>query len=162
VILLDAIPRWQIIIRHIHGSFPQKNTEKRPAFSAQDKDNIKWFWNSYLKEKALKLAGVFLLVISQGLVYQQFLSLTDQSLRVIFEDGALTDLIWICAMVFGVFFYRGLTSFFVPRFSSLIATSAVMKMRNDLIDHLMTLDLAYFERTTPGCGAYRTDQRVNT
>lgn len=132
------------------GLFRTSNTEKHPTVSAQDKDNIKWFWQRYLKENVLKLLGVLLIVVSQGVVYQQFLSLTDRSLRIIFENGTLTDLMWICVMVFGVFFYRGITSFLVPRFSALIATRAVMKMRDDLITHLMTLDLAFFERTSAG------------
>lgn len=132
------------------GLFRKSNTEKPPKISAQDKENIGWFWRTYLKENVLKLLGVLLIVVSQGVVYQQFLSLTDQSLRIIFENGTLTDLMWICAMVFGVFFYRGITSFLVPRFSALIASRAVMKMRDDLITHLMTLDLAFFERTSAG------------
>lgn len=132
------------------GLFRKKNKEKYPAFSVADRDNLRWFWNNYLKEKTPKLLVVFLMVISQGFVYQQFLSLTDKSLRIIFADGKLSDLIWICAMVFGVFTFRGIMSFLVPRLSALIASSAVMNMRNDLIDHLMTLDLAFFDKTTPG------------
>ena len=62
-------------------------------FTPKDRRNLRWFWDGYLKEKSLKLTGVLLLVVSQGLVYQQFLSLTDQSLRIIFERGALSDLV---------------------------------------------------------------------
>lgn len=135
--------------RHM-GWFRKSDTEKQPTFSPQDRANIRWFWDNYLKEKAPALFGVLLLVISQGFVYQQFLSLTDRSLRIIFQNGELSDLIWVCAMVFAVFMFRGAMSFLVPRLSALISSSAVMKMRHDLINHLMTLDLAFFDRTTPG------------
>ncbi|MEM6307802.1 MAG: ABC transporter transmembrane domain-containing protein, partial [Pseudomonadota bacterium] len=131
--------------------FKRKSKPARPAyFSPVDRDNLRWFWTHYFKEKTPRLIVVFLLVIGQGAIYQQFLSLTDQSLRVIFENGAMRDLIYLCIMVFLVFVFRGIMSFLVPRLSGLIAMDAIKRLRQDLIAHVMTLDLAFFERTTPG------------
>lgn len=90
------------------------------------------------------------MIIVQGIVYQQFLSLTETGLRIIFENGSMHDLVWICAVVFGLFAVRALMSFLVPRLSVWLASSAVLEHRHDLIAHIMTLDLAYFERTPPG------------
>ena len=52
-------------------------------------------------------------------------------------------------------------SYLVPRVSVWIASDAVEKMRNDLIDHMMTLDLAYFERTAPGDMILRLVQQAD-
>lgn len=90
------------------------------------------------------------MIIIQGFVYQQFLSLTETGLRVIFESGSARELIWICAVVFVLFVTRALMSYLVPRLSIWLASSAVLELRHDLIAHMMTLDLAYFERTPPG------------
>ena len=120
------------------------------AFTANDRNSLHWFWQNWLKERRWALAGLALLVISQGAMYQQFLALTDRSLRVIFENGSVHDLIWICAMVFTVFAYRGLLAFFVPRISALIATKAVLALRQDLIAQMISLDLNYFDRTPSG------------
>lgn len=122
----------------------------RALFSTIDRENIRWFWDGYLKSKAPWLGAVFAMIIAQGFVYQQFLALTEDGLRVIFEDGSLGDLVRVCLMVFGVFAFRGVMSYLVPRVSVWIASDAVQKMRNDLIAHMMTLDLAFFERTSPG------------
>ena len=130
--------------------FGKEKKQKRPLFSANDKDNIRWFWNSYLKEKSPWLLVVMGMILIQGLVYQQFLALTEDGLRVIFEDGALTDLIQVCLIVFALFATRGLMSYLVPRLSIWLASDAVLKMRTDLISHLMLLDLEYFERTKSG------------
>ena len=124
--------------------------EKRPLFSELDRANIAWFWNNYLKSKAPWLFLVLGMITIQGLVYQQFLALTENGLRVIFEDGALADLVRVCAVVFGLFATRALMSYLIPRLSVWLASDAVMKLRRDLIDHLMTLDLAFFERTHSG------------
>lgn len=123
---------------------------KRPMFTPLDRENIRWFWTNYLKEKSPWLLIVLVLIMLQGLVYQQFLRLTEDGLRVIFDNGSVADLVQVCAIVFGLFAFRGAVSYIVPRLSVTLASDAVLKMRRDLIDHLMTLDLAFFERTNSG------------
>lgn len=129
---------------------PKEPKEKRPMFNEQDRDNIKWFWNTYLKSKAPWLLVVLGMITIQGLVYQQFLALTEDGLRVIFDSGAMSDLLRVCAVVFGLFTTRAIISYLIPRLSVRLASDAVMKLRRDLIDYLMTLDLAFFERTQSG------------
>ncbi|MCL3883899.1 ABC transporter ATP-binding protein [Marivita sp. GX14005] len=128
---------------------PEK-PEKRPMFSEIDRGNIVWFWNRYLKSKTPWLFLVLGMIAIQGFVYQQFLALTEDGLRVIFESGATRDLVKVCGIVFALFTTRALMSYLIPRLSVWLASDAVMKMRRDLIDHLMTLDLAFFERTQSG------------
>src|SRR6056297_140017 len=131
-----------------------KNTndakKKQPMFSEQDRSNIAWFWHNYLKSKSPWLVLVLGMITIQGLVYQQFLSLTEDGLRVILDSGSMSDLIQVCAVVFGLFTTRAVISYLIPRLSVRLASDAVMKLRRDLIDHLMTLDLAFFERTQSG------------
>ena len=124
--------------------------EKRPLFTAGDRDNIKWFWDNYLKQRTPWLFLVLGMIMVQGVVYQQFLSLTESGLRVIFEEGVLTDLIRVCAIVFGLFMVRAVMSYGIPRLSVYLASNAVQELRRDLIERVMALDLAYFERTKPG------------
>ena len=123
---------------------------RRPLFTDVDKEGLKWFWHAYLKQKTGWLFVVFLMIAAQGLVYQQFLRLTEDGLRIVFESGTGRELAVVCATVFGVFTFRGVMSYFVPRLSTWIAADAVQKLRNDLIAHYMTLDLSFFERTTSG------------
>lgn len=130
--------------------FSKTKTEKQPFFSAEDKSNMRWFWSNYLREKSPVLLIVMVMIVIQGLVYQQFLSLTESGLRVIFESGAQTDLINVCIMVFFLFATRGLMSYLVPRISVALASDAVSKMRRDMVSQMMKLDLRYFERTTAG------------
>ncbi|QIE43763.1 ABC transporter ATP-binding protein [Meridianimarinicoccus aquatilis] len=128
----------------------KKNESKLPFFTPQDLVNIRWFWNNYLVQRTPWLLIVLGLILVQGVAYQQFLSLTESGLRVIFDEGVITDLIQVCAIVFGLFTVRAVTSYVVPRLSTWLAASAVMEMRRDLIEHMMTFDLSYFDRTSPG------------
>jgi ATP-binding cassette, subfamily B, bacterial len=124
--------------------------ERTPLFNDQDKDNIAWFWTTYLKQRTPWLALVMVMILVQGVAYQQFIALTESGLRVIFDDGSVAGLIKVCGMVLAIFSLRAVMSYWVPRLSAWLASDAVFKMRRDLIDHMMTLDLAFFERTKSG------------
>jgi ABC-type multidrug transport system fused ATPase/permease subunit len=147
-----ARPRWtdRAFAMLGIGARGGKDDERRPMFTEEDRENILWFWNGYLKKRTPFLFVILGMIAVQGVVYQQFLSLTESGLRVIFEDGAFADLLRVCAVVFVLFSIRALMSYLVPRLSVYLASHAVQELRQDLIDRLMTLDLAFFERTKPG------------
>lgn len=119
-------------------------------YSATDRDNLRWFWSRYLRRKMPRLLLILGMIMIQGLVYQQFLSMTENGLRVIFESGAMRELLVVCAVVFLLFAVRGLMSYLVPLVAVRVSNEAIYELRRDLIGHLMTLDLAYFERTKSG------------
>ncbi|HAR52097.1 MAG TPA: ABC transporter ATP-binding protein [Roseovarius nubinhibens] len=125
--------------------------EKRgPLYSQADRDNLRWFWSNYLRKHTGKLLVVLLMILVQGVVFQQFLSMTENGLRVIFERGTLRELAMVCLAVFFLFAVRGLMSYLVPLITVRMANQAIFEMRRDMLTHLMKLDLAYFERTKSG------------
>jgi ABC-type multidrug transport system fused ATPase/permease subunit len=124
--------------------------KRQQLYTEQDRDNIRWFWRNYLKDKTPKLVLILGMILIQGLVYQQFLSMTENGLRVIFESGQARELAMVCVVVFFLFAVRGLMSYLVPLVAVRVTNQAVYEMRRDLIGHLMALDLAYFERTKSG------------
>lgn len=127
-----------------------RRKQRPPLFNDQDKENIAWFCSTYLKERTPWLGLVMVMILVQGFAYQQFISLTESGLRVIFDEGEVSGLIGVCVMVLAIFSIRAVMSYWVPRLSAWLASDAVFKMRRDLIHHMMTLDLAFFERTKSG------------
>lgn len=123
--------------------------QKPPFFTERDKSNLRWFWSRYLKKRTPTLLAVFGLVSLQGLAYQQFLRMTEQGLRVIFDSGVPRDLISICLTVFGLFVFRAIVSYHVPRLSVRVASAAMLEMREDLTERIMALDMAFFDKTPP-------------
>ncbi|WP_297773941.1 ABC transporter ATP-binding protein [uncultured Roseovarius sp.] len=123
---------------------------KSPLFSPRDRDNLRWLWHRYMKKRAPWLGLVLIMIIIQGVVYQQFLSITENGLRVIFENGTMRELALVCVAVFFLFGIRALMAYLVPRISVWVSNGAIYEMRRDLISHMMELDLAYFERTKSG------------
>lgn len=124
--------------------------DRHPILSRADRANLRWLWRGYLKARAPWLGLVLAMILVQGLVYQQFLSMTESGLRVIFESGSLRDLAVVCAGVFFLFAVRGLMSYLVPLITVRLSNEAIFEIRRDLIGHMMSLDLAYFERTKSG------------
>lgn len=124
--------------------------KRERLYSERDRENLRWLWARYLKQKTPWLLLVLLMILVQGLVYQQFLSMTESGLRVIFDSGSTRDLVMVCIVVFVLFAVRGLMSYLVPRITIWVSNDAVFQMRRDLIAHMMALDLAYFERTKSG------------
>jgi len=124
--------------------------KRAPLYTERDRDNLRWLWSRYLRQKAPWLALVLGMILVQGVVYQQFLSMTESGLRVIFESGSVADLVQVCIVVFILFAVRALMSYLVPRITVWVSNDAIFEMRRDLITHMMALDLAYFERTKSG------------
>ena len=124
--------------------------KRRPLFTSQDRSNLRWFWSQYLRSKSLWLLAVFAMLSLQGFVYQQFLTLTETGLRIIFESADLKQLVRVCMIVFVLFATRAILSYIVPRISVSLASDAIAKLRNDLTNHLLRLDLAYFDRNKAG------------
>lgn len=90
------------------------------------------------------------MVAAQGFIYQQFLSLTESGLTVIFENGSVVDLARVCGFVFLLFTIRAILSYATPRLSQWLASNAVLEMRRDMISSYLRLDLSYFERIKTG------------
>ena len=124
-----------------------RNLMASKFFSEKDKSNITWFWRRYLKRKTPWLGLILALVLLEGFVLQKFLAITETGLRVIFEQGDIMDLLWICLVVFLIFLVRALVSFVVPTLSVRLASGAVLELRSDLIRHVLYMDQRFFDRT---------------
>ena len=119
-------------------------------FSERDKKNLKWFWQNYMRSRAKWLVFVSILIVVQGLVYQQFLVLTESGLRVIFSSGQFSDLIWVCLAILLIFSVRAFTSFVIPSISAKLSTAAIFDLRHDLTKHILHLPQSYFDKTSSG------------
>ncbi|MGX0875791.1 ATP-binding cassette subfamily B protein [Roseovarius sp. MBR-154] len=137
-------------------------TAKAPTVSSRDRSNLRWFWRRYLRRRAPWLILVLGMILVQGLVYQQFLSITETGLRVIFERGTLRELAVICLAVLGLFVLRGAMAWLVPRIAATVSNGAIHEMRGDLIGHVLRLDLAYFDRTGSGDILHRIVTQTQT
>ena len=130
-------------------------------FNTQDRKNLWWLWQTYLRHRTPWLIGILGMVSIQGLVYQQFLQLTETGLRVIFDASDFQRLALICLYVFFLFAVRAGLSYLVPRLSVWLASDAIVKLRADLTKRLLMQDLSFFERTKAGDTILRLVNQVD-
>jgi ATP-binding cassette subfamily B protein/subfamily B ATP-binding cassette protein MsbA len=129
---------------------PARKPRRAPLFSPEDRRNIRWFWDTYLRRSVPALILVLAMIVVQGLVYQQFLRLTESGLRTIFDNGSFRDILVVCGFVFLLFGVRGAISYAVPRISTWLAARAVRELRDDMVDRYLRQDLAFYDRTRSG------------
>lgn len=122
-------------------------TMRNKLFSPKDVANMRWFWSEYLKSKTSWLFVILLMIVLQGFVLQQFVSITETGLRVIFTQGNLRDLFEVCGLILIIFSIRAATSYFIPSLSSRLAGEAVLQMRSDLISRILYFDQKFFDTT---------------
>ena len=96
------------------------------------------------KAKTGWLFVIFLTIVLQKFVLQQFLAITETGLRVIFIQGDLRDLFEVCALIFGIFAVQAATSYFIPSLSTQLAGEAIFQMRSDLITRVLYFDQKFF------------------
>ena len=101
-----------------------------------------------MRSRAKWLIIVLLLIIFQGIVYQQFLVLTESGLRVIFLSGKFSDLIWVCLAILLIFSVRAFISFIIPAISAKLSTSAIFELRHDLTEQILRLPQSFFDKTS--------------
>ena len=103
-----------------------------------------------MQEQVKWLLLILFLIIVQGLVYQQFLVLTEQGLRVIFTTGTFIELVWVCLTILVIFTVRAFTSFVIPTISAKLTTAALFELRSDLAKHILKLPQSYFDKIKSG------------
>ena len=103
-----------------------------------------------MRARAKWLGLVAILIVFQGLVYQQFLVLTESGLRVIFLRGNFSDLIWVCLAILLIFSVRAFISFVIPTISAKLSTAAIFDLRHDLTQHILHLPQSYFDKISSG------------
>lgn len=118
-----------------------KEPSKTPLF--------KWFFQRYFVPHLTILSFVLALILVQGYVYQQFLSVMENGLRVIFDAGTQSQLLQICAVIVAIFAVRATASYLIPRLSAVVAAKAVLHIRRDLINVIVRLDQKFFDNTPP-------------
>jgi len=123
---------------------------KSKLFSQDDVRNLAWFFKRYLSPHGWQLVLIFMLIVVQGVVYQQFLVLTEEGLRVIFDKGSVAELVRICAITLGIFLFRALGSYLIPVNSAKIANRAIFELRRDMTEHLVRVKQSYFDATPAG------------
>lgn len=111
---------------------------------------LRWLWRGYMVGQwpVILLASVFMAIEGSmlGVMSYMMKPMFDN----VFLAGNTSPVFWVGLIFLAIFALRGIASVMQKFLLSYVAEHSVAKMRNDMVAHLMRLDVAYHLENPPG------------
>ena len=111
---------------------------------------IGWLWRGYLKRHILVLGFIIVLMMIEGSMIGGLAWMMQPLFDGVFTGGSLVQLWTIGLIVFGLFLARGILSIAHRVMMTRIARFSIADLQNDLLAHLLRLDMNFFTLNAPG------------
>jgi ATP-binding cassette subfamily B protein/subfamily B ATP-binding cassette protein MsbA len=110
----------------------------------------RWFWRTYLHHQKGLLFLAFLIMVIEGSTLGALSYMLEPLFDQVFGAGRETSLWPIGLMIFGLFALRGVTSLVSKTLMARIGQQVAARMQADLLRHILTLDMGFFQEHAPG------------
>ena len=111
---------------------------------------IGWLWHGYLKRHTLVLGLIIVLMMIEGSMIGGLAWMMQPLFDGVFTGGSLVQLWTIGLIVFGLFLARSILSIAHRVMMTRIARFSIADLQNDLLAHLLRLDMNFFTLNAPG------------
>ena len=111
---------------------------------------IGWLWQGYLKRHIWVLGLIIVLMMIEGSMIGGLAWMMQPLFDGVFTGGSLVQLWTIGLIVFGLFLARGILSIAHRVMMTRIARFSIADLQNDLLAHLLRLDMNFFTLNAPG------------
>ena len=111
---------------------------------------IGWLWHGYLKRHIWVLGLIIVLMMIEGSMIGGLAWMMQPLFDGVFTGGSLVQLWTIGLIVFGLFLARGILSIAHRVMMTRIARFSIADLQNDLLAHLLRLDMNFFTLNAPG------------
>ena len=109
-----------------------------------------WLWQSYLRRHVWVLAFIVILMMIEGSMVGGLAWMMQPLFDGVFVGGSYTQLWVVGAIVFFLFLARAVLSVVHRVLMTKIAKQSVADLQNDLLGHLLSLDMGFFAQHAPG------------
>ena len=123
-------------------SAPAKDINQRKLFV--------WLWQGYLHRHVWVLSFIMVLMMIEGSMVGGLAWMMQPLFDGVFVGGSYAQLWAIGAIIFGLFLARGILSVVHRVLMTKIAKQSVADLQNDLLKHLLCLDMGFFSKHAPG------------
>ena len=123
-------------------SSPAKDINQRKLFV--------WLWQGYLHRHVWVLSFIMVLMMIEGSMVGGLAWMMQPLFDGVFVGGSYAQLWVIGAIIFGLFLARGILSVVHRVLMTKIAKQSVADLQNDLLKHLLCLDMGFFSKHAPG------------
>lgn len=109
-----------------------------------------WFWRGYLRKRFPLLLLVFGIMVVEGSTLGALSYMLEPLFDKVFTPGGGQSVMLVGLLIFGLFALRAATSLASKSLLAMISFRVAGAMQTDLLRHLLTLDLGFFQSTSPG------------
>ena len=109
-----------------------------------------WLWQGYLRRHVWVLSFITVLMMIEGSMVGGLAWMMQPLFDGVFVGGSYAQLWVIGAIIFGLFLARGILSVVHRVLMTKIAKQSVADLQNDLLKHLLCLDMGFFSKHAPG------------
>ena len=109
-----------------------------------------WLWQGYLRRHVWVLAFIVILMMIEGSMVGGLAWMMQPLFDGVFVGGSYTQLWVVGAIVFCLFLARAILSVVHRVLMTKIAKESVADLQNDLLGHLLSLDMGFFAQHAPG------------
>ncbi|WP_435259279.1 ABC transporter ATP-binding protein [Thioclava sp. FR2] len=109
-----------------------------------------WFWRKYLRQKSGMLLVAFVIMVIEGGTLGALSYTLEPLFDSVFASGGAGSLLSVGLLIFGLFVLRAVTSLASKSLLAQISYRVAAAMQADLLRHLLTLDLKFFQTNSPG------------
>ncbi|MGR3503530.1 ABC transporter ATP-binding protein [Pseudaestuariivita sp.] len=126
------------------------NAPERVMDPALSRGLLKWLWTRYLTRYKALLAVAMVLMAIEGAMFGLLARMMKPMFDQLASGGSQTLLVTIALIIFGVFVTRAVSSVAAKVLLTKLGQQTAADIRQDLLRHLMTLDLGFHTAHPPG------------
>ena len=111
---------------------------------------IGWIWRDYLKVHWPKVAIALVLMAIEGSMLGALSYIVQPMFDTVFIAGDRGAVYWVAAAIAGIFVVRAISDFGHRILMYGVGLSVITQMQRNMVNHLLTLDSAFFHTNPPG------------
>ena len=111
---------------------------------------IGWIWRDYLKAHWPKIAVALVLMAIEGSMLGALSYIVQPMFDTVFIEGNRGAVYWVAGAIGGIFVVRAISDFGHRILMYGTGLSVITNMQRDMVNHLLTLDSAFFHTNPPG------------
>jgi len=120
-----------------------------------------WLWRRYLRRYARLMAVAMVFMAMEGSMFGLLSYMMKPMFDDVFVGGNGDALIWVGLVVMGIFVIRALASLVQKVLLTRVSQMSMGDIRQDMLEHMMTLDPEFHQQHGPGYLIQRIEGDVN-
>ena len=111
---------------------------------------FKWLWRTYLRRHTPVMVVALILMSIEGSMMGALAYMLEPMFDQVFVAGDQNALWWVAFVIFAIFIIRATTGVGQKVLMASVAQKTIAHIQQDLLNHIMSLDNAFHQSSSPG------------